>query len=330
MALAIEPMPPLRFERRTLEKVWGGRRLAAFLGARGTTSHPIGESWEISDRDEAPSVVAEGPLAGTPLRELVERRRVELLGRASTTSHGRFPLLVKFIDTSQPLSFQVHPVTGDARSGDEAKSEAWYFVHAEPESRVWLGLEPGTTRAELARAVGTSAVRSLVREWPVRAGDAAFVPGGTVHAIGGGVTVLEVQESSDTTHRLYDWDRVGLDGAPRTIHADAALRATDFDARHAGPLCPERRSVEGGSRATLAECARFTLELAEVESTQDDDTRDLAIAWAVVRGSGRIVCPATTRDMRSGEVWLVPAAIGRHRLEALEPGFAAVRIGTRP
>lgn len=330
MPLAIAPLPPLRFERRTLEKVWGGRRLAGFVGMAASTSRPIGESWEISDRDEEPSVVAYGPHAGTPLRELVERRRIELLGRARTTADGRFPLLVKYIDTALPLSIQVHPVASDPDARDEAKSEAWYFLHAEPDSRVWLGLAPGTTHADLARAAGTSAVRSLVREWPVHAGDAAFVPSGTVHAIGGGVTVLEVQENSDTTHRLYDWDRAGLDGAPRPIHVDAALRATDIAARHDGPMRPERRAVDGGSRATLAECARFTLELAEIGSSQDDDTRDLAVAWAVVRGSGRLVSPASTQDMRPGEVWLVPAATGRHRLEAAEPGFAAVRIGTRP
>ncbi len=330
MPLAIDPLPPLRFQRRTLEKVWGGRRLAGFVEMAESTSRPIGESWEISDRDEQPSIVADGPHAGTKLRDLVERRRVELLGRASTTTDGRFPLLVKYVDTALPLSIQVHPIASDPSSRAEGKSEAWYFLHAEPDSRVWLGLAPGTTHADLARAAGTSAVRSLVREWPVHAGDAAFVPGGTVHAIGGGVTVLEVQENSDTTHRLYDWDRAGLDGKPRTIHVDAALRATDFASRHDGPLRPERRAVDGGSRAMLAECSRFTLEHAEIEGAQDDDTRDLAVAWAVVRGRGRLVCPTSTQDMRPGEVWLVPAAIGRHRLEAAEPGFAAVRIGTRP
>ncbi len=330
MPLAIEPLPPLRFQRRTLEKVWGGRRLEQLAGRTRPSLRPIGESWEISDRDEQPSVVAEGPLAGTRLRDLVERRRVDLLGRARTTADGRFPLLVKYVDTAEPLSIQVHPIESDPSAHEESKSEAWYFLHAEPESRVWLGLSPGTTREALSRAAGSDAMRSLVREWPVHAGDAAFVPGGTVHAIGGGVTVLEVQENSDTTHRLYDWDRVGLDGRMRTMHVEPALRATDFTGQHPGPQRPVWRAVAGGRRALLAECPRFTLEHVEIDSAQDDDTHDLAVAWAVVRGHGRLVCPTSTQEMRPGEVWLVPAAIGRHRLESAEPGFSAVRIGTQP
>jgi mannose-6-phosphate isomerase len=330
MPPAIDSLPPLRFQRRTLEKVWGGRRLALVPGIELPPARPIGESWEISDRDEEPSVVAEGPLAGTLLRDLVLRRRVELLGRARTTADGRFPLLVKYVDTSQPLSIQVHPLASDARTGDEGKSEAWYFLHAEPSSRVWIGLAPGTTPDELAAAAGTSAITPLVREWPVRAGDAAFVPGGTVHAIGGGVTVLEVQENSDTTHRLYDWDRPGLDGGLRPIHVESALRATDFTHVHAGPQTPQWRDVAGGRRAMLAECARFVLEHVEVASAQDDETRDLAVAWAIVRGRGRLTCASGAYELRPGEVWLVPAATGHHRLEATEGSLSAVRIGTQP
>jgi len=330
MAFAIEPLPPLRFQRRALEKVWGGRRLERVPGIVLPPMQPIGESWEISDRDEQPSVVATGPLAGTKLRELVERRRIELLGRARATAGGRFPLLVKYLDTSQPLSVQVHPITSDPITGEEAKTEAWLFLHAEPESRVWLGLAPGTTRAAFAAAAGSSAIVPLVREWPVRAGDVAFVRGGTVHAIGAGVTVLEVQENSDTTHRLYDWDRVGLDGQPRPIHVEPALRATNFAAADRGPEQPAWRDVVGGKRAVLADCPLFTLERAEIEDAQDDDTRDLAVAWAVLRGRGRLVTETGVQELRPGDVWLVPASTGHHRIEASDGTLSVVRIGTQP
>lgn len=330
MPHAIELLPPVRFQRRPLEKVWGGRRLERVPGIALPPTRPIGESWELSDRDEEPSVVAEGPLAGTKLRDLVQRRRTELLGRARTTPGGRFPLLVKYLDTSQPLSIQVHPRESDPRTGEEAKTEAWFFLHAEPESRVWLGLAPGATREAFTAAAGSRAIVPLVREWPVRAGDVAFVRGGTVHAIGAGVTVLEVQENSNTTHRLYDWDRVGLDGKPRSIHVEPALRATDFEAVHEGPKPPTWRDVDGGRRASLAACPLFTLELAEVANAQDDDTHDLAVAWAVVRGRGRLVTAAGAHELRPGDVWLVPACTGRHRIEAAEGALSAVRIGTQP
>lgn len=330
MPFAIDPLPPLRFQRRTLEKVWGGRRLERVPGISLPPTQPIGESWEISDRDEEPSVVAVGPLAGTKLRDLVQRRRVELLGRARTTPGGRFPLLVKYLDTSRPLSIQVHPIASDPHTGEEAKTEAWYFLHAEPESRVWLGLAPGTTREALTAAAGTSAIVPLVREWPVHEGDVAFVRGGTVHAIGAGVTVLEVQENSDTTHRLYDWDRVGLDGKPRPIHVEPALRSTDFTASNDGPRAPAWRNVEGGRRALLVDCPLFTLERVEIDGAQDDETRDVAVAWAVVQGRGRLVTAAGMQDIKSGDVWLVPACTGHHRIEAPEGALSAVRIGTQP
>lgn len=330
MSLAIDPLPPMRFRRRTLEKVWGGRRLERVPGIVLPPTQPIGESWEISDRDEEPSVVADGPLAGVKLRDLVARRRVELLGRARTTAGGRFPLLVKYLDTSQALSVQVHPVASDPRTGEEAKTEAWYFLHAEPDSRVWLGLAPGATREAFTAAAGTRAIVDLVREWPVRAGDVAFVRGGTVHAIGAGVTVLEVQENSDTTHRLYDWDRVGLDGKPRPIHVEHALRSTDFDARHEGPRPAAWRDVDGGRRATLVDCSLFSMERVEIAGAQEDDTRDLAVAWAFVGGAGRIAGSHGSIDVRSGDVWLLPASLGLHRVEARAGALSAVRIGTRP
>ena len=299
-------------------------------GIRLPPAQPIGESWEVSDRDEEPSIVAEGPLVGTTLRDLVARRRDELLGRARATAGGRFPLLVKYLDTAQPLSIQVHPLASNPATGEEAKSEAWYFLHAEPESRIWLGLEAGVTREALAKAAGSRAMVPLVREWPVHAGETVFVRGGTVHAIGPGVTVLEVQENSDTTHRLYDWDRVGLDGHARSIHVEHALRSTDLAAKSEGPRVPEWRAVTGGRRALLTDCALFEMQRVEFATAQDDDTEGVAVMWAILDGTGKLDCANGVAELAPGDVWLVPASVGRHRIEASSSTLTAVRIATRP
>jgi mannose-6-phosphate isomerase len=321
---AIDPLPPLRFQRLAFEKVWGGRRLASFLGLDAGDAR-IGESWEVVDREEAQSVVRDGPYAGARLADLVARRRVEILGRARATPGGRFPLIVKYLDTAEPLSIQVHPSVGEAR-----KSEAWYFVHAEPASRVWIGLAPEATPEAVARAAGTRSILPLVREWPARAGDAAFVRGGTVHAIGAGLTLLEVQENSDTTHRLYDWDRLRAGNAARPVRVEDALHATDFVARGDGPRAPAPHPVAGGARARLVECTSFVLDRVDVVGAQDDDTEDLATLWAIVEGRGRLFVANGSVGLAPGDVWLLPASTGRHRIEAVGGALVAVRTGTRP
>jgi len=333
MASAIPTLPPLRFRRRALEKVWGGRRLERVPGIALPAERPIGETWELSDRDDEPSIVAEGPYEGAHLGELVRERRAELLGRARATPAGRFPLLVKYLDASQPLSVQVHPLRSDATRGEEAKTEAWLFLDAEPGSRIWLGLAPGADRAAFTAAAGTRAIVSLVQEWPARAGECVFVRGGTVHAIGAGIALLEVQENSDTTHRLYDWDRVGLDGEPRPIHVESALRSIEWDERAEGPRAPVWRDVAGGRRALLIDCPLFTLERAEVASdaaSLSDDTLGFAVAWTVLSGRGRLTCAAGAFQLTPGDVWLVPACVGAHRIETTGGPLSAVRIGTRP
>ncbi|MBL8860501.1 MAG: class I mannose-6-phosphate isomerase [Planctomycetes bacterium] len=327
MTPAIQPLPPLRFERHTFEKVWGGRRLAPFLGLPGS-DRPWGESWEVCDRDEAPSVVRDGPLTGTRLRDLVARRGVELLGHARPAAGGRFPLLVKFLDTAAPLSVQVHPSASDP-AGGEAKTEAWCFLDAAPDAQVWLGLAPGTAPDALRRAAGSAQIVPLLAAWPARPGECALVRGGTVHAIGAGVLLLEVQDNSDTTHRLYDWDRPGLDGRPRPIHVESALRVAQA-APHEGPRAPQWSVVPGGRRARLADCESFTLDRVEAAGGADDDTRDLAILWVVLAGRGRLSCGAGTVELAPGDVWLVPAATGRHRLEPTGGTLSLLRIGTTP
>jgi mannose-6-phosphate isomerase len=207
---------PIVLEPRLLEKPWGGRRMETVLGRPLPPRVRIGESWEVDDRGGGSSVVRNGPLAGRTLADL----------RGDTP----FPLLVKILDATKPLSVQVHPdAAAAARLGSEAKTECWFVLHAEPGARVGRGLKDGTTKDDLARAVADGSVESVLHWFEVASGDTIFVPAGTVHTIGAGVLLAEVQQNSDTTYRLFDW------GSARELHVREALESTHF-----GPRSPDK------------------------------------------------------------------------------------------
>src|SRR5512143_1300967 len=211
------PLYPLTFSPILKVRVWGGSRLAS-LGKPVAGPEPIGESWELVDLPDDQSVVDAGPLAGARLGQLVRERGAELLGPVPLDG-GSFPTLVKTIDAAQTLSVQVHPdAKTAARLGGRPKSEAWYILDAQPGALLYVGLRHGTTRDSYARAVAEGRVEELLVPLPVRRGDLVPVIPGTVHAIGAGVLLAEVQQPSDTTYRLYDWRRLGLDGKPRPLH----------------------------------------------------------------------------------------------------------------
>jgi mannose-6-phosphate isomerase len=247
---------PLTFDPIFKERVWGGRRLFTGLGKAppsDSPSTPIGESWELVDLPTAQdqSRVTTGAWAGRSLGELVRsEHRAELMGPVALDG-GHFPLLVKYIDASQTLSVQVHPgEEAAARLGGRAKAEAWYILAAEPGATIYLGLQPGTTAAQLRAALERGAVEELVLRVPARPGDLLPVPPGTVHAIGAGVLLAEVQQPSDTTYRVYDWGRVGLDGRPRELHVAQALESIDFRAA-------------GGPTTGPVEMGRFRVDVLE-------------------------------------------------------------------
>jgi len=324
---------PLRFERICMEKVWGGRRLEQAAGIRLPGSGPIGETWEIVDRADHASVVAEGEFAGQTLTELVREHRAAILGRTRTTVEGRFPLLVKFLDASEPLSVQVHPPSGTRGELGEGKSEAWYLLDAKPDSRLWLGLQPAASRDAMASSANTRELLRHVVEWPARRGDIAFVPGGTVHAIGGGIALLEVQENADTTHRFYDWDRLGLDGKPRPIHVEKAPASTSFGGATVGPRAARFEDVVVGvRRAPLVDQPCFGMELFELDVAHAFDTQDLAGIYVVLEGRARIRSRGgedlDTRIER-GTTWLVPAALGAHTITPDARGTRILRVTTR-
>jgi mannose-6-phosphate isomerase len=254
-------MEPLRFTPILKRLRWGGRRLGSVLRKSIGAETDYAESWEVADHGADQSVVESGPDAGWTLGRLVRERGPELLGRHAGID--QFPLLLKYLDASDRLSVQVHPDDERARAlcpGEGGKTEAWVILAAEPASCVYAGLNPGVTRESLAAALDSGAVEQCLHRVPVAAGDCLFIPAGTVHAIGEGVLLAEVQQSSDVTYRLFDWNRVGADGKPRALHIAHSLAATDFDRGPVTAVAPRiLKDVPGHRLEQLVSCRYFTI-----------------------------------------------------------------------
>jgi len=221
---------PLVFQPVFKERIWGGRELERLYAKKIPAGQPIGESWEISDRPGDASVIAHGPLAGQDLRWLMENHAAEILGGAKPAAAGRFPLLCKILDAREKLSLQVHPPASRAAAlAGEPKTEMWYIAAAAPDASLYVGLQRGVTRAEFERKISDGTVADCFHRIPVQAGDTMFLPSGRVHAIGDGLVIFEIQQNSDTTYRVFDWNRVGLDGRPRELHVAQSLASIDFN-----------------------------------------------------------------------------------------------------
>src|SRR5437870_4395620 len=240
------PLYPFTFHPVLKRYLWGGRRLGTVLGKPIGEGSDYAESWEIADHEHGQSIVASGPLAGTSLHELMTSRGPELLGRHAPldcqTTLPRFPLLFKFLDCQRDLSVQVHP--NDAAAArltppDLGKTEAWIVLDAQPGSRIYAGLKTGCSEATLRRAFDDGSVEDCLHSFEPQPGDCIFMPAGTVHALGAGLLIAEIQQASDTTYRLYDWGRTGPDGKPRPLHVDEALRVIDYSATEIGPQRPQ-------------------------------------------------------------------------------------------
>lgn len=304
---------PLRFRPIYKERIWGGRALASLYGRDLPGTAPIGESWEITDRPEGVSVVAEGPLAGRTLTDLVRADPAGLLGDAPARA-GRFPLLVKILDARDILSLQVHPPASLAAGlGGEPKTEMWYFTATEPGARILAGLRPGATRDEFERRLGDGSVGECFHSLPVRPGDSMFLPSGRVHALGAGLVLFEIQESSDTTYRVFDWNRVGLDGKPRDLHVRESLASIDFS-DFAPPLIGSSwgASAEGGERRQLVRDALFGVEArrAPAGATGVAELRRCRVL-GVARGALELAGAGGACRCRAGDFVLLPAALGR-------------------
>lgn len=321
---------PLRFQPIFKERVWGGRNLERLYGKALPPGVPIGESWEVSDRPNDVSVIANGPLAGHDLHWLVQQYGRELLGQPSLPGN-RFPLLIKLLDAQERLSLQVHPPKTTATElGGEPKTEMWFIADAAPGAELYVGLKRGVTRDSFRQKIHDGTVADCFHRIPVKAGDTMFLPSGRVHAIGAGLVIFEIQQNSDTTYRVFDWNRVGLDGKPRELHVRESLASIDFDDFE--PALTAGRLTRGPNFAVqrLVNDPLFTVDRFDVE------TRD-SILWrkptlriiGVVKGQVAISSPVgDSLKLQVGEFCLLPAILNAVELAA-QPGtcFLQIEVG---
>lgn len=290
-------MDPIVFTPIYQERVWGGRELANRLGRSLPGSEPIGEAWEVVDRPEAQSIVAGGPLRGRTLHDLWTNHRTDIFGARHSERGSRFPLLCKLLDARDRLSVQVHPpATIAPQLHGEPKTEMWYFLRCDPESRIYAGLSSGTTRAVFEEKLARGEVEECLHVLPTHEGDSIFIPSGRLHAIGQGNLIIEIQQNSDTTYRVFDWNRMGLDGKPRQLHIEESLLSTDFN-----DFTPSVTHTETG---ILAECGYFRVVKKNLSAPEDIRPAGEFALVTVVGG----LAGCGGRTFAPGDFFLLPAS----------------------
>jgi mannose-6-phosphate isomerase len=302
---------PLTFHPIFKERVWGGRELERLYRKSLPPGRPIGESWEISDRPGDASIIANGPLAGKTLRWLMENHRAELLGAAKPAAAGRFPLLCKILDAREKLSLQVHPPAGKAAElKGEPKTEMWFIADAAPGAELFVGLKHGVTREAFEKKIKTGEVAECFHRIPVRAGDAMFLPSGRVHAIGAGLVIFEIQQNSDTTYRVFDWNRVGLDGQPRELHVAESLASIDFKDFEPKAVQSNPTNDSPVRKRPLVNDPLFTVESWEMAAGADGLLKPNALQIiAVTKGRLEIQSGSTSVKLSAGQFGLIPASL---------------------
>lgn len=328
-----DEMYPLTFEPAFRDYLWGGRSLATLLG-RQIPPGPIAESWEISGHPDSPTRVAAGPLRGLDLLEVQRRLDRRLVGSRATDmlARSRFPLLVKLLDAREELSVQVHPDDAYAAThegGELGKTEMWYILYARPGAEIVHGLCPGVTREAFTEALERGTLRDQLRHVRVRRGDAAYLPSGTVHALLSGIVVAEIQQNSDTTYRVHDWDRLGPDGRPRELHVERALEVIAFGPQPDAILRPQLLRDAGGARVeSLVSCDKFDVEriaLAEGVTYEGCCTGETFEIWGAVEGRAHLEpgigaqWPIAPVRLQAVGWALLPASMGAYSLRADGP-----------
>lgn len=319
---------PLLFQPVYKDYLWGGQRLARCFGRRGVP--PVcAESWEIADRPEGMSTVINGPLKGTPLHTLVTTLGPALVGAHGTTG-GAFPLLIKLIDAHRDLSVQVHPNDQDAlRTGGEPKTEMWYILDATPSALIYAGLKPGVTPARFRKALEDQRLETdALAAIPARPGRAFFVPGGRPHAIGAGCLLLEIQQNSNTTYRVYDWNRTDEMGHPRELHLEQAMQVIDWAHAQPDARSPQPVPADGpNGQASILHCPFFNVDrivLRVPESVTHSGDR-FHVVFVV---SGKVLAGAggTVATIAKGTTCLLPAAATQYTLTPVGGPATVIRI----
>lgn len=290
---------PICFTPIHQSRVWGGRRMETLLGHRlPDASTPFGEAWAVSDRPEAQSATADG----LTLHDLWTKHRTEVFGPESPAA-DRFPLLMKILDACDDLSIQVHPPAHLAEElQGEPKTEMWFIAHADPGAKIYAGLKKGVTKADFEKALANGTVADVVHVISPRTGDCLFIPSGRVHAIGAGLLIYEIQQNSDTTYRVFDWNRVGLDGKPRALHVEESLKSIDY-----ADFEPTVQHIEPDG--TLVKCAYFDVKLRHEGGHLGNAGEGITVAVV----SGSIEVGGTT--LKAGDFAVIPACLDTHERE---------------
>lgn len=303
---------PLTFCPIFKDRIWGGRELERLYGKK-IPAGQIGEAWEISDRPGDASVIANGPLAGKNLRWLMENHAAEILGDAKPAAAGRLPLLCKILDAREKLSLQVHPPASKAAElKGEPKTEMWFIADAAPGASLYVGLKRGVTRAEFERKVSDGSVADCFHKIPVQAGDAMFLPSGRVHAIGDGLVIFEIQQNSDTTYRVFDWNRLGLDGKPREMHVAQSLASIDFNDFE--PKLVATAWVTDGKilKRSLVQDPLFNVAAWQLNPGADGKLQPGKLQIiAVTAGEVEIKSGTTAVQLSAGQFCLIPASLAQ-------------------
>jgi len=315
---------PLTFEPALRHYIWGGRNLERLYGRKlppGVTA----ESWEISGHPDSPTRVDRGYWRGKTLIELLDILGPKLVGPHTMilpSGERRFPLLIKLLDAERDLSVQVHPddAYAIAHEHDLGKVEAWYVLHARPKSTLIYGLAPGVTREAFCKAARAGHIEPLLGKLAVRVGDLVYVPAGTLHALTAGMIVVEVQQNSDATYRVYDWGRLGADGKPRPLHIDKACKVIDFEQPAPGVCRPKALNAPPGiRRVALLRCPQFTIEQLDMATGSrfvGNCTGETFEIWGCISGRAHLTWEDETLPLEAVRFVLLPAMLGAFEIQS--------------
>jgi mannose-6-phosphate isomerase len=315
---------PLKFHPILKEKIWGGNKLKEILNKK-TTQKNIGESWEISSVKDNTSIVENGPLKGKALSDLIEEYQHDLVGKKNFEVFGTsFPLLIKFIDANKDLSVQLHPHDEVARERHDSfgKNEMWYVVQADEGSKINIGFSKNISKSEYLQCLEAGKIVSLLNFEEVKKGDSFFIKTGKVHAIGSGVLLAEIQQTSDITYRIYDWDRTDAEGNSRELHTDLALNVIDLERKEDFRMLVDRRLNE---TSNIVSCKYFTTNFILIKGhmVKDYSRLDSFVIYMCVGGEAVISIEGNTETIAMGQSFLIPAKnmeveITSERVELLE------------
>ncbi|QHI38768.1 Mannose-6-phosphate isomerase ManA [Kordia antarctica] len=310
---------PLKFKSIYKERIWGGNKLQTMLN-KNVTGDAIGESWEISDVNDVPSVVANGELQGKTLQELSETFQEKLLGTKVYSAFGtKFPLLIKYIDANRDLSIQVHPndELAKKRHNSFGKTEMWYVMQADEGAELIVGFNQEVTKEVFQTHVKNNTLTEILNFQKVKKGDVYFLPAGRIHSIGGGILLAEIQQTSDITYRIFDWNRVDAEGNSRELHTDLALDAIDYTLHENYKTAFKSKE---NTATTIVDSPYFTTNLIPFQGELDvnHDEKDSFVIYMCVKGNVTFETANYKEKLSFGETLLLPAAIKNIKISTTE------------